>query len=126
MFLDLLFLHPIVPELDVPQHFLFGFVLSEVVSKTADSIALQKLLVRRYPKRDPRRMDLLLRLAGFLVLGGLLWESTERFVFPIFGAVPDPLFSLPITLTNIDGTIDITMGAMGCLLAWYLAKPDGG
>jgi hypothetical protein len=59
---------------------------------------------------------------GFLLIGGILWELSERLVFPLFGATPDPFFSLPITLTNIDGTIDVTVGALGCFVAWYLAK----
>ena len=122
VFLDFLFLHPIVPELDILEHFLFGFVLSEFASNTANSMAMDELLARKLGQKDPRRGDLLIRLLGFLLVGGLLWESMERFVFPLFGSTPNPFFSFPITLTNIDGTIDVTVGAIGCLVAWYLAK----
>jgi hypothetical protein len=51
-----------------------------------------------------------------------LWELSERLVFPLFGATPDPFFSLPITLANIDDTIDVTVGTLGCFVEWYLAK----
>ncbi|MFQ5759315.1 MAG: hypothetical protein ACE5IF_06525 [Candidatus Bathyarchaeia archaeon] len=122
VFLDFLFLHPIIPELDTLEHFLFGFVLSEFVSRTANSMALDGLLTRKLGLKDPRRVDLLIRLLGFLLIGGLLWEWSERFVFPLFGSTPDPFFSFPITLTNIDGTIDVTVGAVGCIVAWYLEK----
>lgn len=122
VFLDFLFLRHIVPELDTLEHFLFGFVLSEFASKTANSMALDELLTRKLGQKDPRPVDLLIRLLGFLLVGGLLWESMERFVFPLFGSTPDPFFSFPITLANIDGTIDVTVGVLGCFVAWYLAK----
>jgi len=115
-------LHPIVSELDILEHFLFGFVLSELVSKTANSMALDELLSSKIGQKDLRRVDLLIRLLGFLLIGGVLWELSERLVFPLFGSTPDAFFSLPITLTNIDGTIDVTVGAVGCFVAWYLAK----
>ncbi|UCE44027.1 MAG: hypothetical protein JSV57_00580 [Candidatus Bathyarchaeota archaeon] len=119
--LDFLFLQKIVPELDTLEHFLFGFVLSEFASIIANSMARDELLSGRFG-HDSRRTDLLVRLLGFFLIGGLLWEASERFVFPLFGPKPEPFFSLPITLKNIDGTIDVTVGALGCLLAWYLAK----
>jgi len=125
VFLDFLLpcgLHPIVSELDILEHFLFGFVLSELVSKTANSMALDKVLSRKFGQKDLRRVDLLIRLLGVLLIGGMLWELSERLVFPLFGYTPDPFFSLPITLTNIDGTIDVTVGAAGGFVAWYLAK----
>lgn len=113
-------LHPILSELDILEHFLFGFVLSELVSKTANSMALDELVSRKFGQKDSRRVDLLIRLLGFLLIGGVLWELSERLVFPLFGSPPNPFFSLPITLTNIDGTIDVTVGALGCFVAWYL------
>ena len=122
-FLDIAFLHAIVPELDILEHFLFGFVLSDITSKTANSVALNELLSSKLGQKDPRRVDLLIRLLGFLLVGGLLWEASEKFVFPLFGYVPDPFFSYPITLTNIDGMIDVTVGIVACLIAAYLAKP---
>jgi len=113
-------LHPIVSELDIFEHFLFGFVLSELASKTANSTALDKLLSRKFKQKDSRRVDLLIRLLGFLLIGGILWELSERFFFPLFGSTPDPFFTFPITLANIDGTIDVMVGALGCFVAWYL------
>lgn len=113
-------LHPIVSELDTLSHFLFGFVLSELVSKTATSMTLDELLSKKLGLKDPRRVDLLIRLLGFLLIGGVLWELSEQFVFPMFGSKPDKFFSLPITLKNIDGTIDVTVGVAGCVIAWYL------
>ncbi len=115
-------LHPIVSELDILEHFLFGFVLSELVGKTANSMGLDERLSRKIGQKDFRRVDLLIRLLGFLLIGGVLWELSERLVFPLFGYAPDAFFSLPITLTNIDGTIDVTVGAVGCFVAWYMAK----
>jgi hypothetical protein len=122
VFLDFLFLHQIVPELDTFEHFLFGFVLSEFASKTANSMALDELLNRKLGQEDSRLVDLLIRLFGFLLVGGLFWELSERFVSPLFGSTPDPFFSFPITLTNIDGTIDVTIGAVGCIVAWCFAR----
>ncbi len=123
VFLDFLLpcgLHPIVSELDILEHFLFGFVLSEIVSKTATLMALDELPAKKFGQKDSRRVDLLIRLLGFLLIGGVLWELSELFVFPLFGSKPDPFFSLPITLTNIDGMIDVAVGAVGCVIAWYL------
>lgn len=120
--LDILFLHSIVPELDILEHFLFGFALSELASKTANSIALDELLTKKLRQKDSRRADLLIRLLGFFLIGGLLWEASESFVFPLFGYTPDPFFSYPITLGNIDGMIDVVVGTIGCFVAWYLAK----
>jgi len=120
--LDILFLHSIVPELDILEHFLFGFALSELASKTANSIALDELLTKKLRQKGSRRADLLIRLMGFFLIGGLLWEASELFVFPLFGYTPDPFFSFPITLGNIDGMIDVVVGVVGCFVAWYLAK----
>jgi hypothetical protein len=122
VFLDFLFLHRIIPELDTLEHFLFGFVLSELANNTANSLALEELLTRKLGQKDPQRVNLLIRLLGFLLIGGLLWEASERFLFPLFGSRPEPFFTFPITLTNIDGTIDVTVGAIGCFVAWYLAN----
>jgi hypothetical protein len=113
-------LHPIFSELDILEHFLFGFVLSELASKTANSMSLDKSLSRIFRQKDSERVDLMIRLLGFLLIGGVLWELSERLVFPLFGFPPNPFFSLPITLPNIDGTIDVTVGAVGCFVAWHL------
>ncbi len=111
-------LHPIVSELDILEHFLFGFVLSDFSSTTANSMGLAGLLNRKFAQNNSRRIDLMIRLLGFLLIGGVLWELSELFVFPMFGFKPQPFFSFPITLANIDGTIDVTVGAIGCFLAW--------
>lgn len=116
-------LHPIMSELDILEHFLFGFVLSDLVSKTANSMALDESISRKFRQKDLRQVDLLIRLLGFLLIGGVLWELSERLVFPLLGSTPDPFFTLPITLTNIDGTLDVTVGVVGCFVAWYLARP---
>ena len=122
VFLDFRFLYPIVPELDILEHFLFGFVLSQFSSRVANSMALDELLARRLGQKDPRRVDLLIRLIGFFLIGGLLWEASESFVFPLFGYTPNPFLSFPVTLENIDGMIDVAVGTVACLVAWYLAK----
>lgn len=119
VFLDSLFLDPIIPEIDKLEHFLFGFVLSEFASNTANSTALDELLARKLGRKAPRHVDLLIRLLGFLLIGGLVWEASELLVFPLFGSTPDPFFSFPITLTNIDGAMDVTVGVLGCFVAWY-------
>ena len=111
-----------MPELDILEHFLFGFVLSECVSKTADSMGLNKLASRKMGWKGSRRADLLLRLLGFFLIGGVLWEFSERFVFPLFGFTADPFFSFPITLSNVDGAVDVVVGALGSVVAWYLKK----
>jgi len=96
--------------------------LSELASNTANSLALEELLTRKLGQKDSQRVNLLIRLLGFLFIGGLLWEASERFLFPLFGSRPEPFFSFPITLNNIDGMIDVTVGAIGCFVAWYLAN----
>ena len=83
--LDFLFLHLIIPELDTLEHFLFGFVLSEFANNTASSLALEELLTRKLGQKDSQRVNLLIRLLGFLFIGGLLWEASERFFFPLLG-----------------------------------------
>jgi len=69
--LDSLFLRPIVLELDILEHFLFGFVLSEIASKTANLAALDELLSRRAGHKDSQRMNLPIRFIGFLRVGAL-------------------------------------------------------
>ena len=122
-FLDIVFLHPIVPELDILEHFLFGFVLSDLASKVSQAMSLDDFLANKLGKMSLRRVDLLVRVFGFTLIGGVLWELSELYIFPLFGFMfgrtPNPFFALPITLHNIDGAIDVTVGAVGCLLAWY-------
>jgi len=116
-------IHPVISELDTLEHFVFGFLLSDFASNVANSMGFHELLEKKSGQGISRKRDLLIRLSGFLVIGGLLWELSELFVFPLFGGPsPDPFFSFPITLKNIDGTIDVTVGIIGCLIAWYTAK----
>ena len=122
VFLDYLVLHSIVSELDILEHFLFGFVLSECVSKAANSVGLNKLVSGKMGWKDSQRADLPVRLLGFFLIGGVLWEFSERFVFPLFGFSTDPFFSFPITLSNVDGAVDVAVGALGSVVAWYLKK----
>jgi hypothetical protein len=122
VFIDHFFLRPIFSELDILEHFLFGFIISEAASQVATSIDTGKWLIKSISKENLPRSDLLIRLLGFLIIGGALWESLECFLFPAFGVQCDPFFTFPITLHNIDGTIDVTVGTLGCILAWYAAK----
>ncbi len=89
-------------------------------------MGFDELLSRKLGLADSRRVDLLIRLSGFLLVGGLFWELSERFVFPLFGSTPNPFFSFPITLANVDGTIDVTVGAVGCFVAWWFARKGSG
>lgn len=116
-------IHPVISELDTLEHFVFGFLLSDVASNIANSTRFHEMLDDKFGQGNPKRRDLLIRLGGFLVIGGLLWELSELFIFPLFGgSSPDSFFRFPITLKNIDGTIDVTVGTIGCFLAWYSAR----
>jgi hypothetical protein len=116
-------LHPVVSELDTLEHFMFGFLLSDFANNIANSTGFHEMLGAKFGQGKSRKRDLLIRLIGFLLIGGLLWESSELFIFPLFGGPsPDSFFSFPITLKNIDGTIDVTAGIIGCFLAWYSAR----
>jgi len=122
-------LYEIIPEFDSVIHFLFGFVLSEYVSKGAHSIALHEFLTNKLYKhkivtKNPRRIDLLIRLLGFFLIGGLLWESAEFFIGPLVWRPADPFFTLPINLHNIDGAMDVTIGAIGTTVAWLCVSKD--
>jgi len=122
--IGMIILYGAVPEFDLVTHFLFGFILSEYTSRGAYSIGLHNFLTEKLRKRkqfmrSSRRIDLSIRLSGFLLIGGLMWESAELFIGPLIGRPADPFFTLPINLHNIDGTIDITMGAVGSIAAWY-------
>jgi hypothetical protein len=115
-------IHPVISELDTLEHFVFGFLLSDFASNIANSAGFHEMLNAKYGQGKSRKRDLLIRLGGFLVIGGLLWELSELFIFPLFGHKPDSFFRFPITPKNIDGIIDVTVGVIGCLLAWYIAK----
>ena len=125
--LDVLVLHHVIPEFDLVTHFLFGFAISESVSKGAHSVGLHEVLTKRLHKherfrRSLRRVDLLIRFSGFFLIGALLWESAEFLIGPLIGYPPDPFFALPINMRNIDGAVDVAMGTIGTTLAWYKEK----
>lgn len=88
-------------EVDTLQHFLFGFVLSDIANRFSNIVGIQKPLERKL-QYDSSRANLLVRLPGFLIIEGVFWESTELLVFPHFGTKPDSFFSFPITLENVD------------------------
>ena len=111
--------HAIFSELDILEHFLFGFIISEATGRVATSTGVEEWMVNRINKGNVRQIDLLIRFLGFLIIGGLLWESLEYFLFPAFGVPSNPFFALPITLKNIDGTIDVITGILGCILSWH-------
>ena len=117
LFVDTVFLRPSFTELDIFEHFLFGFIISEGVSKTSIAFGLRSWLVERSSLAEST-VDAFVRLLGFLVIGGFLWEAFEYWFLPLFGVPYNPFFEFPITLHNIDGTVDVTVGVFGCLLAW--------
>jgi len=112
----------LILELDSFEHFLFGFVLSETVSKSSRAMRFNECLLRKLNKGNGRQADLLIRLFGFLLIGGLVWECSQWLLFPLFGAVYNPFFKLPVTLRNIDGAMDVTVGVLGCVMAWFITS----
>lgn len=125
--LGLVHLYKIVPEYDFVTHFLFGFTISACVSKAAISIALHESLAKKlnghgWATNNPRRLDFIIRLFGFFLIGGLLWESAELVFSPLVWRSADPFFTLPITMYNIDGALDVTIGAIGAMLAWCIER----
>lgn len=125
LFINHFLVRPIFSELDILEHFLFGFVLSEAASQVAAAAGVEEWLAQGAGRIHVRQLNLLIRFFGFLLIGGLLWESLEYLLLPAFGVPYNPFFALPITLHNIDGMIDVTVGSLGCLLAWYTAKKRG-
>jgi len=123
----ILLLYDVLPEFDILPHFWFGFVLSEYSSKGAASVGLQVRLSEKLRKHgwagaSLRKADFLLRLAGFLLIGGLFWEWLELFFSPLIGRVPDSFFTFPITLRNIDGAIDVSLGIVGATAAFLTTR----
>jgi len=121
------FLYQIFPEFDNIPHFWFGYVLSEYSSRGATSLNLQSRLsenFRRYgwTTVDFRKVDFLVRLAGFLLIGGLFWEGAELFFSHLLGTKPDSFFAFPITLRNIDGALDVSVGATGATIAFLIKR----
>jgi len=121
----LLFYHRI-PEFDILPHFWFGYVLSEYSSIGANSLNLQLRLTEKFQKHgwttaNLGQADFLMRLIGFLLIGGMFWESSELFFSHLFGIKPDSFFAFPITLHNIDGAIDVSVGVLGATLAFLIS-----
>jgi len=130
--LGVLFLYDVVAEYDNVPHFWFGYVLSEYSSKAAYSVGLQSRLASGFRNSGVtirlRQADFLVRLIGFLLIGGLLWEGLEIALSRYFGFCPDSFFSFPITLRNIDGALDVSMGVLGATVAFIITirKTDRG
>lgn len=123
-------LYDALPEFDNVGHFWFGFVLSEYSGKAAGAVDLHSRLAggiqrRRGASFSFYRADLLLRLVGFLLVGGLLWEWAELTFSSYFRIRADSFFALPITLRNIDGTLDVTVGILGAFVAFLVAARKG-
>lgn len=124
--LGIVVLYRVIPEFDSVPHFWFGYVLSAYSSKAASAIYLQSRLCTGIQKRgwstfSIRQADLLLRLGGFLFVGGLLWEWAELAFSHYLGIRPDSFFSFPITLRNVDGALDVSVGTLGAVVAFLVA-----
>jgi len=126
-----LLIYRVVTEFDIVPHFWFGYVLSEYSSKAAYSVNLQpqlagKLQNHSWKNMSTRQIDFLLRLAGFLLVGGLFWEGSELAFSSYLGIQTDSFFAFPITLGNIDGAIDVLVGILGAVLAFLVANRKRG
>lgn len=124
--LGIVVLYRVIPEFDNVPHFWFGYVLSAYSSKAASAVNLQSRLCTGIQERgwstfSIRQADLLLRLGGFLFVGGLLWEWAELAFSRYLGIYPDSFFSFPITLRNIDGALDVSVGTLGAIVAFLVA-----
>lgn len=124
--LGVMLLYNALPEYDNIVHFWFGFFLSECSSKAASAVHLQSRLAARIQRRgwasiSLYRADLLLRLIGFLLVGGLFWEWAELTFSRYFHIRPDSFFAFPITLRNIDGALDVSVGILGAVVAFLIA-----
>jgi len=121
----ILLLYDLLSEFDMIPHFWFGYVLSEYSSTGANSINLQQRLKQKLREvgwltADLRTTDVIIRLSGFLLIGGLIWESLELFFNPLAGVPADSFFAFPITMSNIDGFLDVTIGLVGASLAFLI------
>ncbi len=126
-----LFLYKVVTEFDIVPHFWFGYVLSEYSSKAAYSVNLQSQLAAKlqnhsWTNMSTRKIDFLLRSAGFLLVGGLFWEGAELAFSSYLGTQADSFFAFPITLRSIDGAIDVLVGVLGAVLAFLVANRKRG
>ena len=120
-----LFLYKHISEFDILPHTWFGYVLSEYSSKGATSINLQLCLTEKFQKHgwttaSFQQVDFLVRLAGFLLVGGLFLGGGEIFFISLLGIKPDSFFAFPITMRNIDGALDVTVGTVGAMLAFLI------
>jgi hypothetical protein len=118
---DILILYRFVPEIDTIEHFLFGFVLSEISIRFARYYSLDKRLAQLGTSSSGANVAI--RLVGFVLVGGLLWELIELLVFPLFGVPYNPFLVFPLTLRNVDGALDVGVGVLGCLVAWRVGLP---
>jgi len=123
----ILLLYRLVSEFDMIPHFWFGYVLSEYSSTGANSMKLQQRLTQKLRKAgwltaDLRTTDIIIRFGGFLLIGGLIWESLELFFNPLVGVPADSFFAFPITLSTIDGFLDVTIGLVGATLAFLVSS----
>jgi hypothetical protein len=124
--LGIVVLYDVIPEFDNVPHFWFGYVLSAYSSKASSAVNLQSRLCLGIQKRwwttfSIRQADLLLRLGGFLLVGGLFWEWAELAFSGYLGIRPDSFLAFPITLHNIDGTLDVSVGTLGAVAAFLVA-----
>lgn len=120
VFVDFFFLQTTFSEIDILEHFLFGFVLSQLTSNFVRVTGLDRRLIKWSNERiSVSQADLFVRLLGFLFIGGVLWEGSERFLFPAFGVPYNPFFTFPVTLYNIDGALDVSVGILGSIVSWY-------
>jgi hypothetical protein len=124
--LGIVVLYWVIPEFDNVPHFWFGYVLSTYSSKAASAVNLQLRLCTCIQKRgwstfSSRQADLLLRLGGFLLAGGLFWEWAELAFSRYFGVRPDSFLAFPITLRNIDGALDVSVGTLGAAVAFLVS-----
>jgi len=125
--MGILFIYDLAPEFDIVPHFWFGCVLSEYSSRGANSLGLQLRLVEKFQKRgwggaNFGQVDFLVRFIGFLLIGGLFWEGLELFSSLLRGIEPESFFAFPITMRNIDGAVDVTVGVIGATLAFFIKQ----
>jgi len=123
--MGVLFLYDVVAEYDSVPHFWFGYVLSECSSKAARSVNLQSRLASGFPDSSGttislRQADFVVRLLGFLLIGGLFWEGAEIAFSRHLGFRSDSFFAFPITLRNIDGALDVSVGVLGATVAFIM------
>lgn len=127
--MGIVLLYDAVPEFDIVPHFWFGYVLSEYSSKAANSMNLQSRLAATTLRQGRTILgvieaDFILRLLGFLLVGGLFWEWAELTFSHYFHRRPDSFFAFPVTLRNIDGFIDVSVGVVGAVIAFLVANRE--